>query len=153
MSLPASSDCSLDAGSGRTLVGAGATVAGAEADSVEGPVEAGDTLADASADALAGALADALADAVAEEDDTCAVKGAYFACPLRAAPALSSLPASIAGGSVCLSGWFSLFTFSVLRSSDSTLRTTAISEGAWETVGSCTTETAGRTSALMVDVR
>src|SRR5829696_9582530 len=111
MPLPASSSCSLAAGFGRTVVGAGVTVVGVAADSVEGTVEAGDTLAgalaDASADALAEALADALAEAVAEDDAACAIRDALFSFPLRAALALLSLPASLAGISICLSGWYS----------------------------------------------
>lgn len=145
MSLPASSGCSLVAGSGRTLVGAGVAVAGVE----EGPMEAGDTLAEA----LADAPADALANVVAEDDDACAVRGAYFSCPVRAELALSSFPVSRAGVLACFSGWFSLFTLSVLRWSVSTLPTREIPEGAWETVGSCIIETDGRSSPLILDAR
>src|SRR5215211_7597260 len=123
MSLPASPGCSLAAGSGRTLVCGSVAVAGAETD----PVEAGD------------ALADALANAVAEDEDICAVRDGYFSCPLCSPLTLSSLARVSAG----FSGWVSLFTSSVLRSSPSTLPARAISEGSWETVGSCTSETDG----------
>src|ERR671916_2127835 len=123
---------SLAAGSGRTLVGAGEAVAGAETD----PVEADD--------ALAEALDDALATAVAEDDVICAVRGAYFSCPLCSALTMSS----IAGDS----GWTSLFGSSEIRTSSSTLPTRAIPEGSWETVGSCTTEIDGLpASPLMLD--
>src|SRR5215211_7933917 len=127
--------CSLATGSGRTLVGGGVAVAGAEAN----PAEADDALADA----LDEALDDALANAVA--DGTCAVRGAYFSCSLCSALTLSS----IAGDSASFSGWPS----SVLRSSSVTLPRRAIPEGSWETVGSCTTETGGRSSPLMLDAK
>src|SRR5688572_32043599 len=135
--MPPPPRCSLAAGSGRTLDGAGVAVAGAETD----PVEAGNALADA--------LDDALANAVAEDDGTCSVRDAYFPCPLCSALTLSSL----AGELACFSGWFSLLTSSVLRSSSCTLPTRAIPEGSWETVGSCISETDGRSSPLMLDAR
>src|SRR5687768_5776062 len=135
--MPPLPDFSLAARSGRTLVGAGEAVAGAETD----PVEADDALAEA----LDDALDDALATAVAEDDVICAVRGAYFSCPLCSALTMSS----IAGDS----GWTSLFGSSVLRSPSSTLPTRPTPEGSWETVGSCTTEIDGRSSPLMLEVR
>ena len=113
VSLPASSRCSLAAGSGRTLVGTGVTVTGVEAALVEGALEAGGTLAGALAEAFADALAEALADALAEDDGTCAVRDAFFSCPLRITLALLSLPASLIVTPACLSGWYPTFPPSV----------------------------------------
>src|SRR3712207_2346849 len=95
------------------------------------------------------AAADALANGVAEDDDTRAVRGAYFSSPLCSALTLWSLPGVSAG----FSGWFSLVASSVLRPSFSALPTRTIPDGARETVGSCTTETDGRSSPLRADAR
>jgi hypothetical protein len=142
--MPPPPDSFLADGSGRTLIG-GVAVAGTEAD----PEEAEDGLADA----LAEVLADALVIAVADDDAACTVWDTYSSLLLRSALVLSSVPVTIVGDSAGFSGWFSLFGSSVLRSSSSTLRTRVIPVGAWEIVGTCTTETDGRTSPLMLDAR
>src|SRR5215218_8691176 len=135
--MPSLPGCSLATGSGRTVVGAGVAVAGAETDAVEAD--------DALADALDEALDDALANSVAEDDGTCAVRGAYFSWALCSALTLSS----IAGDSACFSGWPS----SVIRSSSVTSSRRAIPEGSWLTIGTGTTETDGRPSPLMLDAK
>jgi hypothetical protein len=130
--MPPSPNSFLADGSGRTLIG-GVAVAGTEA----GPGESDG----------------ALANTVAEDDDICAVWVAYSSCPLRSTLVLSLSPASKAKDSANLSGWFSLFGSSFLRSSSSTLPARAIPVGAWETVGSRTGRACERAPSCRLRLR